>query len=104
MVQSAFKGIATRSVFPGNVENQRVSVICTGGDPTFRRIVEPITDKQPNIPSATFLLRGGGLTPEAEFSIDSVYSVREMNQTSYRDEFNYTDVLIPRIRGMYVIV
>jgi hypothetical protein len=103
VVQSAFKGTATRLVFPGNVKKQRVNMICTGGDPTYKRIVEPISDRQPNIPSATFLLKDGGLTPEAEFSI---YSVREMNQTSYRDEFNYADISVPlpRTRGKYVIV
>jgi hypothetical protein len=97
VLQSGKDGQSVRLVFPGAVDNQQISVIAVGGDPTFIRNARQPTDAQPNVPSVKYLVRGGSLTPEAELAI---YNVKEQNEKTYREEFSYRFIALPPgVRG-----
>jgi hypothetical protein len=79
----------TRVIFPGNVENQRVSAICPGGDYTFMRNTVPINDSQPNVPSAMYSATADRQKVEAAYH-DAICTVEVMNAKTYRDQFTYS--------------
>jgi hypothetical protein len=78
----------TRLIFPYNVERQRVSVICPGGDYTFMRNTVPITDSQPNVPSAMFPATADHQKAVASYS-ETICSVAETTKFGYRQHFAY---------------
>jgi hypothetical protein len=97
VLQSGKDGQSARLVFPGAVDNQQISVIAVGGDPTFIRNARQPTDAQPNVPSVKYLVKGGSLTPEAELAI---YNIKDQNEKTYREEFSYRFIpLPPGMRG-----
>jgi hypothetical protein len=82
----------TRLIFPGNVDNQKESAICPGGDYTFMRNTLPISDSQPNVPSAMYSATADRQKVEAAYH-DAVCTVSMMNWT-YKHEFTYSSDII----------
>ncbi len=78
----------SRDVSPYDVPNQKVSVICEGGDYTFIRNTLPITAECPKIPSATFLAREDRIRAKEEYT-RAIHTVQTRNRDTYKDQFTY---------------
>jgi hypothetical protein len=93
LVQIPYRGslrprAETRLIFPYNVEKQRVIAISHGGDYTFMRNTVPITDSQPNVPSAMFLATADQERAVAAYT-DAVSTVVQSTNMTYRRQFVY---------------
>ncbi len=65
-------------------------MIIPGGDYTFMRNAVPITDSQPNVPSAMFLATDDEQKAKAAY-IDAIRTVEEMTNMNYRKQFRHCE-------------